>query len=592
MENIDDILAKRTQILNEIDSKIKAQFTKAVALLFTDIVGSTQYFEQYGDIAGKAMLKAHNDLLFPIIESYKGTIIKTIGDSIMTSFPDPEDAVRCAIAMQEALATYNQKQSRPHQILVRMGLHWGEAVVDGKDLFGDMVNTASRLEAKAEAAEILISGQLKGKITAPELEEVLVFIGNEQVKGKKQSLDIYVVNWERIAPSEIKSAWQKRLQSKVSPPLSETGRKQVVIHGNVDLKVEAASLKPLSLHGNPYLNRVMVPHPELFFGRQTLVRRIFSRINADRPQSVSLVGERRIGKSSLLNYLSFAEIRLKNLLQPESFIFIHLDFQQLQATRPSEIISYLFKELEQVLGPRIELNVSADYEGLKLLAESLLASNLKLIILADEFEAVTKNPELKPDFYAFLRSLANNYPLAFITASARNLKDMCASHEISDSPFFNIFATLQVGLFTREEAFALISEPSARAGVPLAPLATQILTEGGRYPFFLQMMCSAWYEYLSDEQKSADDFSPHDTPKRVIQTFLEEAEPHFEYIAECFNDEEKIFLKNLLENRLTTEYSKVSQELLKQGYIYEDEEGRLQPFSRQFKLFLTRYFRL
>jgi len=104
MGNIEELLRKRKELLEEIDKEIQKSYTRPVALMFTDIVASTEYFEKKGDIAGRQMIQTHNDILFPIVKDHGGKVIKTIGDSIMASFDNPLQSVTCAIKMQKALA--------------------------------------------------------------------------------------------------------------------------------------------------------------------------------------------------------------------------------------------------------------------------------------------------------------------------------------------------------------------------------------------------------------------------------------------------------------------------------------------------------
>jgi hypothetical protein len=79
---------------------------------------------------------------------------------------------------------------------------------------------------------------------------------------------------------------------------------------------------------NPYLNRVAIKDPKQFFGRTREVSKIFSRIGASRPQSISVVGERRIGKSSLLYYINHPEVRARFLDRMEAYAFAFIDLQQ------------------------------------------------------------------------------------------------------------------------------------------------------------------------------------------------------------------------------------------------------------------------
>ena len=152
---------------------------------------------------------------------------------------------------------------------------------------------------------------------------------------------------------------------------------------------------------------------------------------------------------------------------------------------------------------------------MRLLCEAVASRGLRLVFLFDEFECVTKNGRIGPEHYSFLRSLANNFPVSFVTASGRDLKDMCVTHEISDSPFFNIFSVQHVGLFQRQEAEELIRTPSEARGIPLAPLSDAILEMGGLYPFFLQMACAAWFDSLEAEGAKAEEFAGKQIPRDV-----------------------------------------------------------------------------
>src|SRR3974390_1975568 len=98
---------------------------------------------------------------------------------------------------------------------------------------------------------------------------------------------------------------------------------------------------------NPYLNRVMIQDPKQFFGRRSEVRRILARLGADRPQSISLVGERRIGKSSLLYHLTCREGQDRHLADRSSLIIVFLDFQQLRNIAVENFFGLLMDEIRR-----------------------------------------------------------------------------------------------------------------------------------------------------------------------------------------------------------------------------------------------------
>src|SRR3954463_11998607 len=83
------------------------KFRRTITVMFTDIKGSTAYFEKYGDVAGPMMVHQCNDALQRIVERHGGRVVKTIGDAIMATFDDSAESVQAAIEMQQQLIVFN-----------------------------------------------------------------------------------------------------------------------------------------------------------------------------------------------------------------------------------------------------------------------------------------------------------------------------------------------------------------------------------------------------------------------------------------------------------------------------------------------------
>lgn len=190
-EDLETLFARR----REIDRALLEQHSRDVAILFTDIVGSTQFFESKGDIAGLERVRRHNELLFPVVQAHSGWIVKTIGDAIMAVFDDPTQAVRCACQMQRVLAEANRDPG--HEPLhIRAGLHFGRAIRDGdRDVYGDAVNTAARIVNQARGDEVVVSRALADRV-APEAGLVLQAHGSFQAKGKADPIEVLSVSWQ------------------------------------------------------------------------------------------------------------------------------------------------------------------------------------------------------------------------------------------------------------------------------------------------------------------------------------------------------------------------------------------------------------
>lgn len=174
---------------------------KQVTILFTDIEYSTLLWDVRGDIEGRLMVDKHNRLLFPVVRAYRGRVLKTIGDAIMASFRTPEDALKAAIGIQQALQRARE-EDESFYLKVRIGMHTGMAIVEHNDVFGDVVNMASRIENEAAGDEILLS-----EATAENLKNKGYFLVEEGTfvfKGKRAPMTVYRCEWQ-LAPDMIEA---------------------------------------------------------------------------------------------------------------------------------------------------------------------------------------------------------------------------------------------------------------------------------------------------------------------------------------------------------------------------------------------------
>jgi serine/threonine protein kinase len=334
-------------------------------------------------------------------------------------------------------------------------------------------------------------------------------------------------------------------------------------------------------HENPYLNRVMIKNPSDFCGRATEVRRIYSRLTAAHPQSVSVVGERRIGKSSLLNYIYHPTSRRRFMKNHENAIVAYMDFQSKLKFDVEKFIEFLFNMFT------FECKNGHDYRNrekspdeLGEVINELDKEGKRVIILMDEFEAITRNERFDESFFSFLRSLANSFKVAYVTSSREDLQKMCHNKDISDSPFFNIFSNIPLGPFTREEAIELITLPSEREGVPLAAHVETILDMAGYFPLFLQIACANVFDHLDDNPTQEPDW------QRIKQVFMEEADPYFRSVWERLDPPSRENLSRIAERRSTSK-KYVNEKLLRRGYLVESEKG-VDVFASTFKEFVIR----
>jgi YVTN family beta-propeller protein len=164
------------------------------ALLFTDLSNFTSISQVDEDHALK-LLELHQEMLRPIFREFRGKEIKTIGDSFLVEFGSSLDAVRCALKIQRAVGEHNGSSPEEWKFQVRIGIHAGDVVHKEGDVFGDAVNLAARIVAKAGPGDVLISDVVQAQVRN-RLSLVYNTVDSSSIKGL-----VFPISLFRITPS-------------------------------------------------------------------------------------------------------------------------------------------------------------------------------------------------------------------------------------------------------------------------------------------------------------------------------------------------------------------------------------------------------
>lgn len=146
-----------------VDEKIWNLFGERWAVMFTDLSGFSRRVADFGIIHFLQTIYESNRLLVPIIEEHSGILLKVEGDSLLVIFRSVNEAIECAVAMQGCAKEYNHQRAENEQLLLCIGLGYGDVLrIGDSDVFGAEVNAASKLgEDTARAHEILLTGAVK-----------------------------------------------------------------------------------------------------------------------------------------------------------------------------------------------------------------------------------------------------------------------------------------------------------------------------------------------------------------------------------------------------------------------------------------------
>ena len=172
-----------------------------VAILFADVVGSTELYEALGDDQARETVGQCLEIMKRATEEHSGSVIKTIGDEIMATFQSVDDAMDAAAMMQGEISDNGSLGADDHNVSIRIGCHFGPVVYENRDIFGAAVHTANRMTSQAKARQIITTGATVEKMGAA-WKAVARQIDLASVKGKRDEVALFEVLW---SPEEATS---------------------------------------------------------------------------------------------------------------------------------------------------------------------------------------------------------------------------------------------------------------------------------------------------------------------------------------------------------------------------------------------------
>jgi len=295
---------------------------------------------------------------------------------------------------------------------------------------------------------------------------------------------------------------------------------------------------------NPFYHRGPIRTLSAFYNRQQETEQIASLLRVS--QSVSIVGPRRIGKTSLLFHLQAPEVRHAHGLLPPEYIFVSINSEAMGQTTLSEAYALFLDALHDALStsalePGWKAGARpADYRRLDSVLHSLSQRGTTVAFFIDEFELLAANRNLDPAFFSGLRGLATRYAVSYVVASQHPLISLVyADNSVLSSPFFNVFVTLPLGVFEEDVAHGMLLALLAGENLP-EPAMRAVLDLAGPHPFFLQVAAYHAYE-LAHTGRPWDE----QTTAQLCKVFEEEAQPHYLYSWHNLNEDERYALANL-----------------------------------------------
>jgi class 3 adenylate cyclase len=221
------------------------QPTTNVAVLFADVSSSTKMYDLLGNADAQATIERCLAIAGRACEEWGGRVIKTIGDEIMAAFPAPDAAAHAAMQIQLRVSV--QRTSRGTPITMHVGFHFGPAIENAGDLFGDSVNVASRLAELSGGGQIFTSAQTVAELS-PAMKKRTRDQDAQTLRGKEQDTRVYELIWQD-------SEDELTMMTPRPAPASAPARVQLR-HGTRD--IELGSAKSVLTLGRDQQNDVVI----------------------------------------------------------------------------------------------------------------------------------------------------------------------------------------------------------------------------------------------------------------------------------------------------------------------------------------------
>lgn len=349
---------------------------------------------------------------------------------------------------------------------------------------------------------------------------------------------------------------------------------------------------------NPYYNAASIDDPAMFFDRTRETDETLSLLLSSAPQSVAVVGQRKIGKSSFVKNLCRPTTLGRGGYRPDKYLFVHFDCQKNThllkdaSTFYEGLVESIRVSATGLLGnegdqPTVDRHAG---ERLEAIFQGLGAKGVTVIVIFDEFEkAIAQERLISEGFFGSLRGYTQaNRNFAWVTCTSRPLyilfEESFNEHQVSiakrksESDFFNISTPIELNLFAGEDIAELITRPSGEHGVSFSIADVEsILHFGGRFPYFVQRACYHFFNAHEDGEVNQ---------QAILGICVKEAAQVWEgYWGKLGNSERALLIAAATGGELNFSATEVAR-LKELSLCYEDRDGQLRVFSDAFADFV------
>jgi adenylate cyclase len=224
-----------------------------VAIVFADVVGSTKLYELLGDLRARDMVGICIDVMRAATDQNHGTVIKTMGDEVMATFPTADDALNAAAQMQKQIVLHPSLKVDEQTVAIRIGCNFGPVVLENRDIFGSAVHTANRMTSQAKAGQIITTATMVERLSS-EWRASVRQIDIATLKGRSSEVALFEVLWQTdditsMVPA-IAITSRERSNKGLRLRLRYQGQEVLVEDGRASITMGRAEENDLVIKGN------------------------------------------------------------------------------------------------------------------------------------------------------------------------------------------------------------------------------------------------------------------------------------------------------------------------------------------------------
>jgi class 3 adenylate cyclase len=222
-----------------------------IAIVFADVVGSTKLYELLGDLRAREMVSICIDVMRTATEQNHGSVIKTMGDEVMATFPTADDALNAAAQMQKQIVLHAGLKIGEQSVAIRIGCNFGPVVVENRDIFGSAVHTANRMTSQAKAGQIITTATMVERLSN-EWRASVRQIDIATLKGRSSEVALFEVLWQIDDVTSMVPAItsRERVDKALRLRLRYQGQEILVEGGRSNITLGRAEENDLVIKGN------------------------------------------------------------------------------------------------------------------------------------------------------------------------------------------------------------------------------------------------------------------------------------------------------------------------------------------------------